>query len=149
MQHSHTKPSVLCVDDVPGVISALERELTLFGCKVFTATCGRQACDILERENIDVMITDASMPGMSGIQLLKRATIISPATMRIMLTAHCSNEEIVVPAVNEGEIYRLLAKPWTREMLFSAVAESLSLSLDEWTQRYGVPRIRMTPAQAA
>ncbi len=133
--HTH-KPTVLCVDDEQNILCALQRELTLFGCSVRTSLDPTAVERMLVEHEIDVLITDAAMPKMSGVQVLERAIDVSPGTARIMLTGHCDRVDIVVPAVNRGEIYRLVPKPWDRDDLRAAIAESMCLTLAEWHARY-------------
>ena len=136
MKHSTHKPTVLCVDDEQNVLSALQRELTLFGCVVRTTSDPTAVERMLMEHDVDVLITDASMPRMNGVQVLERAINASPGTARIMLTGHCDRVDIVVPAVNRGEIYRLVPKPWDRDDLRSAIAESMCMTVAEWEARY-------------
>ena len=136
-------PIVLCVDDDPHVLKALQRLLRDHKCRVLLATNGREALELLEREAIDVMICDAAMPGLSGVEVLCEAAIIAPATVRILLTAHCHRPEIVIPAINEGAVFRLFSKPWNDDKLRSAVAEALELSSTEQRRRESEARTRV------
>ena len=106
------RSTVLCVDDEPHVLTALERVLRRYGCQVLLAENGSDALDLLERERIEVLICDEAMPGMCGTEVLRQAKMISPQTARVLLTAHCNDEAVVIPAVNDGEIFRLISKPW-------------------------------------
>ncbi len=128
-------PTVLCVDDEHHVLNALDRVLHGYDCRVLLATDGWDALDLLEGEEIDVLICDAAMPGMNGLEVLREAATIAPATVRILLTAHCSNEQVVIPAVNEGEIFRLLSKPWDDGELRRIVADALGLEPKAWLEQ--------------
>jgi response regulator RpfG family c-di-GMP phosphodiesterase len=128
-------PTVLCVDDEPNVLAALHRVLHRHGCNVVTATTGPLALDILKSSPIEILICDEAMPEMRGIEVLRQAREISPSTVRILLTAHCQEPDVVIPAVNEGEIFRLLAKPWDDEGLIRTVREALGVEPGEWSSR--------------
>ncbi len=128
------QPTVLCVDDEENVLKALQRELQRYGCRVLTANNGKDGLDLLERENIQVLICDYAMPGMLGTEVLERAKEVSPGTMRILLSAHGCEPDVAIPAVNEGEIYRLLLKPWEEKDIQRVVADALGLEPKEWQQ---------------
>lgn len=104
---SHT---VLLVDDEPNVTEALKRALHRGPYMVLTANSARQALEMLEREPVDVIVSDEMMPGMLGSELLSVAYKQYPDTIRILLTGHV-NLEVALRAINEGHIYRFLIKP--------------------------------------
>ena len=128
------QPTVLCVDDEENVLKALQRELQRYGCRVLMANNGKDALDLLERQQIQVLICDYAMPGMLGTEVLERAKEVSPGTMRILLSAHGCDPDVAIPAVNEGEIYRLLLKPWEEKDIQRVVADALGLEPKEWQQ---------------
>ncbi len=129
---STPEPTVLCVDDEQYVLKALERMLARYGCRVLLANNAGEALDLLEREKIEVLICDEAMPGTRGIEVMRQAKAISPNTARILLTAHCCDEDVVIPAVNEGEVFRLLSKPWEDDEVQQVVADALGLEPKEW-----------------
>ena len=129
--------TVLCVDDEPHVLSALKRVLRTYGCRVLQAYDGSSALDILEREQVEVLICDEAMPGMCGTEVLRQAKTISPRTARVLLTAHCNDEAVVIPAVNEGEVFRLLSKPWEDRDIRRVVADARGLEPDQWRRAQG------------
>jgi response regulator RpfG family c-di-GMP phosphodiesterase len=88
----------------------------------------------LERQPIEVLICDYAMPGMLGTEVLERAKEVSPTTMRILLSAHGLEPGVAIPAVNEGEIYRLLLKPWEEQDIRCVVADALGREPKEWQQ---------------
>lgn len=121
------QPTVLCVDDDEYVLRSLERSLRRLGCRVLLAPSGSDALELLEQEHVDVLISDEAMPGLNGTEVLRLAKQISPATVRILLTAHCNHSEVVIPAINEGRIFRLLAKPWDNDEIRRIVYEALNM----------------------
>ena len=140
---SQRKPTVLCVDDEPNVLNSLERVLRKYGCDVVTADNGGKALDILETRQVEVLICDEAMPGMCGTDVLRQAKMISPQTARVLLTAHCNDEAVVIPAVNEGKIFRLLSKPWEDRDIRRAVADALGLEPDRWARQQERVRDRL------
>lgn len=118
------KPAILIVDDEPSVLSALRRLLHALPYHVLTAGSGAAALDVLATQEVDLIISDMRMPGMSGAELLSRAQALYPDIMRILLTGY-SEIEAVVQAVNEGGIYRYLNKPWDEHDLLLTIKQAL------------------------
>jgi two-component system response regulator HupR/HoxA len=109
---SGTHPySILIVDDEPAILESLS--LTLGeDYRVLTAPTGEEGLEILEREpGIALIIADQVLPSLSGVEFLERAVEINPAAIRIMLTGYADIRSLA-RAINEGRIYRYIAKPW-------------------------------------
>lgn len=104
------KPSLLFVDDEQQILFAL-RALFRQQYTIFTADNGREALNIIEKENIDIIVSDQRMPGMLGVELLKQVKEISPQTVRILLTGY-SDADTVINTINTGEVYKFIQKPW-------------------------------------
>ncbi len=106
------KHTILCVDDEIDNVEALER---LFRKKytVLKATSGQQALQLLDEHpgEVALIITDQRMPEMNGVDFLQKTLENYPDTVRILLTGY-TDLESVIAAVNEGQIYRYLTKPW-------------------------------------
>lgn len=105
-----TPATILLVDDEAAVRSGLSRALHDPCYRILEAEHPKAALKLLEREKVDVIITDFVMPGMSGLEFLKIVREQFPDTARIMLTGH-ADLDTAVRAIQEGEIYRFLAKP--------------------------------------
>ena len=120
------KRTVLCVDDEPGILSALKRNLRSSDVAVITATSGAQALEFMAELPIDLVISDMRMPGMDGAQLLERVCRDWPDTVRILLTGY-SDTAATILAVNRGRIFRYLQKPWDEQELTETVREGLEL----------------------
>jgi two-component system response regulator HupR/HoxA len=102
--------AILIVDDEPAILESLE--LTLGSdYRVFSAASGEEGLAILDREDIALIITDQVLPSMSGVEFLERAIERNPGAMRMMLTGYADIGSLT-RAVNEGRIYRYIAKPW-------------------------------------
>ena len=126
---------VLCIDDEPGMRQAIRRELSRIGCQVHCAENGVEGLEILGAMPIQLLICDAAMPGMSGVDVLMAAATISPETTRVLLTAHCANPEVVVPAINGARIYRLIAKPWPDGALRRLVMDIIGAHPRKWSEQ--------------
>jgi response regulator RpfG family c-di-GMP phosphodiesterase len=100
---------VLLVDDEPNVIAALKRDLRHRGYRILTASSGAEGLDLLARNKVDVIVSDQSMPGMSGVEFLRRAKDIYPESVRMILSGDV-DLPVAITAVNDGAISRLLLK---------------------------------------
>lgn len=117
-------PTVLLVDDEPHILSALKRVLRLEPCLVVTAGSGEEALGILARQPIALVLSDMRMPGMSGAELLAEARRCQPDTIRVLLTGYADMQS-TVQAINEGNIYRYIAKPWNDGEIVGVVRDVL------------------------
>jgi two-component system sensor histidine kinase/response regulator len=106
------KPTILCVDDENDNLDALER-LFRSRYKVLKADSGFKALEILDQypDPVAVILTDQRMPEMTGVELLSKTIEKHPDTVRMLLTGY-TDIQSVVEAVNAGQIYRYLTKPW-------------------------------------
>lgn len=106
------KHTILIVDDEIDNVEALERIFRL-KYKVLKATSGRQALEILDQhpDPVAAILTDQRMPEMLGSEFLGRTLEKFPDTTRLLLTGY-TDIESVISAVNSGQIYRYLTKPW-------------------------------------
>jgi two-component system, NtrC family, response regulator HupR/HoxA len=103
-------PTVLIVDDEPRVLDALEAILAA-EFRVLRAAGGEAALDFLRAAEVAVIVTDHRMPGMTGVELLRRSQDHAPDTMRVILTAY-TDVDSLMEAINTGRIYHFVSKPW-------------------------------------
>lgn len=102
---------ILIVDDDPRVLEALQRILTK-DYEVLLASSGREGIRLLSKHpDTHIILCDQRMPEMTGVAMLEKTLSIAPFTIRILLTAY-SDIEAVIAAINQGQIYRYLTKPW-------------------------------------
>ncbi len=100
----------LFVDDDPHILEALERSFHKESFRFLTADSGHTALELLAGNDVQVVISDEMMPGMSGTEFLKLVRKNYPNTIRMMLTGKADLES-AVQAINEGEVYRYFTKP--------------------------------------
>lgn len=118
---------VLFVDDEPSILRAIARLFDEEDFEVMTALSGPEGLQILERDQeIALVISDYRMPGMNGVQFLAEVCRRWPATVRLVLSGY-ADTGAVVDAVNEGQIYKFIAKPWKDEGLRQVILEGLAL----------------------
>ncbi|TWJ19456.1 HD domain-containing phosphohydrolase [Geobacter argillaceus] len=116
---------VLFVDDEEHILNSIRRvfddsELTL----LYTSS-PLQAIEICRSEDICVIVSDNMMPDMGGIDLLARLKAESPQTVKVLMTGY-ADLTIALQAINSGEVFRFLVKPWENELLVQTVSESLA-----------------------
>jgi FixJ family two-component response regulator len=118
---------ILCVDDEQSILDGFQRNLRQ-RFTVVTHTSGEEALKQIPSEGpFAVIVSDMRMPGMDGVHFLARAKDVSPDSVRIMLTGN-SDLSDAIKAVNEGNIFRFLAKP--------CPSETLLIALDAAVQQY-------------
>lgn len=115
---------ILLVDDDPRVTQALQRIFHHQHLDTFSATSAKEALGILEKQPIDVVISDESMPGMGGTEFLTIVRERYPHTIRMLLTGHASLDT-ATRAINEGHIARFLTKPCNPHELAITVRQAL------------------------
>lgn len=115
---------ILLVDDEPRVLSGLERVLSEEPYEILTAQSGPEALSTLAEIEIDVVVADHDMPGMTGTELLSKVYVDYPTTVRIMLTGKAT-VEVAIEAINSGAITQLLTKPCDPEELVLAIHQAL------------------------
>ena len=115
---------ILIVDDEEIVLIALRETLVRSGYLVSTASDPLPALEILQKEQFSVIISDQQMPSMTGLDFLTRAKQLQPDASRMLITAVLSLDTVIV-AVNRGEIYRFIIKPWLREELLVTVQNAV------------------------
>jgi len=118
---------ILCVDDEPNVLSALRRMFMLEGCTISIADSGAAALQAMANDRFDVIISDMQMPEMNGAQLLQQVREQWPDTMRLLLTGTADLANAVA-AINQGEIYRYISKPWNDDELLGVVKSAVELA---------------------
>ena len=120
-----TSRTLLVVDDEPRVLASLKEVLERQGFPVFAAPNPMHAISLLREREFAVVLSDHLMPGMSGMDLLVECQRLQPRATRVLITAMLSLPTLV-DAINKGEIYRFLAKPWLREELIATVRNAVN-----------------------
>ncbi len=116
LERTERPPRVLFVDDETLVLNALRRVMRPYRFDLMTATGGAAALALFAEHEIDLVVSDHDMPGMSGIELLRTIAERWPNTVRYMLTGKATLS-LALAAINEGEIHRFFTKPCCPEEL--------------------------------
>lgn len=115
---------ILCVDDEQNVLNAITRLLLDEDYTVLTARSGKEGLEILREAHVQLIIADYRMPGMNGIEFLREVREHWPDTIRIVLSGYADTGAIV-GAINEGQIYKFIPKPWNDDELKVAISNAL------------------------
>ncbi len=124
---------ILIVDDEPANLRTLAR-LFREDYEVLTAASGDEALVLLGQHDVALLITDQRMPGMTGIELLKKTVPLRPRMVRIILTGY-TDVDALVEAINCGQVYRYVAKPWNNDELRLTVKRALE-HFESFKQRH-------------
>lgn len=112
-------PTVLVVDDEPGVLESLA-DLLRKEFHVLGTTDPDEALSLLANEEVAVILSDQRMPKQTGAQLLAKASALSPDTIRVLLTGY-ADIEVVIQAVNDARVFYYLSKPWKNDSILDLV----------------------------
>lgn len=123
---------LLLVDDEPNILASLRRVFQRENYELLFAQSGSEALAIIEKQPVELIMTDFMMPGMNGSELLQEVRARWPQTIRIMLTGH-ANTDAVMGSVRDGAVYRFILKPWNDEDIRLTMA--LALEQYELIQR--------------
>lgn len=121
---------VLLVDDEENVLRSLKRVLRRETFEVVAVTSGEAALKILEDQRVDLIVSDARMPGLDGPTLLTRVRRRWPWIVRILLTGYADMTS-TIKAINDGQIYQYISKPWDDEELRTTIRQALAFQYSE------------------
>ncbi len=135
--------TVLLVDDDENVLRALARALRHQPFRIYTAHTADEAIDALKAHQVDVVVSDEHMPGMSGSRLLAWIAEHCPEVMRIVLTGRAT-AETAIRAINQGAVYHFFTKPCDPVQLAVVIRKAL-----EHKERREEERRRQSPGSQA
>ena len=124
-----TEDFVLFVDDEQNILNAVKRLFISDPVNVLTATTAREGMELLKSNTVSVIVSDNMMPGMNGIDFLTWTKTVTPDSVRILMTG-CADLHAAIEAINRGEVFRFVTKPWDDKELRQIVLDSIA--------RYGI-----------
>jgi response regulator RpfG family c-di-GMP phosphodiesterase len=113
------KIRILYVDDEENNLQAFKATFRR-DFKVFLAISAKEGEDILSREEIDLIITDQRMPEKTGVEFLESIIPTYPKPIRLLLTGY-TDIQAVIDAINKGQVYHYLTKPWEEDYLRTVI----------------------------
>jgi response regulator RpfG family c-di-GMP phosphodiesterase len=127
-------PRILFVDDEEHILKALRRHFLDEPYEIHTASSGREGLKMLEASPMDVVVSDFRMPEMDGGEFLRRVGQRWPETVRLVLSGY-ADITALISAINEGAIFKFIAKPWQDDELKGLVREAVHKHVDLTTTR--------------
>jgi signal transduction histidine kinase len=118
-KHRHT---VLVVDDEPDVVKSV-KDLLRLDYRVLGATSAAEGMELLHKEEIHVVMTDQRMPATTGVEFLKHVRGEAPEAVRLLFTGY-ADIHAVIDAINQGNVYRYITKPWDPDELQTIIREA-------------------------
>ena len=117
--------TVLFVDDEDKILSCLKRDIVEEPYHALFANSGQEALDILLKHEVHVIVTDMRMPNMDGLELIRIVKDKYPHIIRMILSGYTDTDTLLA-AVNLGEIFRFITKPWeSNEMLKTTIRQAI------------------------
>src|SRR5690606_39554911 len=116
---------VLYIDDEDNNLKSFRATLRK-DFKIFTAIDAEEGLRIAQEEEIHVVIADQRMPGLTGTEFFEKMVKVNPDPIRILLTGY-SDIASVIDAINKGEVYRFIDKPWNIEQIKNAIYNAADL----------------------
>ncbi|GGF17417.1 hybrid sensor histidine kinase/response regulator [Echinicola rosea] len=120
-----SKINVLYLDDEHNNLNSFKASLRR-DFKIFTALNADEGLVIAQNEDVHVVIADQRMPGMTGVEFFEKLVQIKPDPIRILLTGY-SDISSVIDAINKGEVYRFIDKPWNIEQIKNAITNAADI----------------------
>ena len=117
--------TVLFVDDEEKLLRSLKRGLLDEPYNTLFANSGKEALEILKNHQVHILVTDMRMPEMGGLELLRIVKEEYPPIVRMVLSGYTQITTLLT-AINQGEIYKFITKPWKLEEEFKpAIREAI------------------------
>lgn len=120
------KGKVLFVDDEKRVLNSM-RGLFRRDYELYLTTDGAEAVDLVAKHDIDVIVADQRMPGLTGVEVLGQVREVSPRTVRILLTGY-ADPKAIEGSINVGEVFRFLSKPCQPNLLRETVKMAIDVA---------------------
>ena len=118
------KPTILVVDDEPEMLRSIH-DLLRLDFQILPFERGSDALKTLALDDsISVILSDQRMPGLTGVELLRRAKEIRPEVTRLLFTGY-ADIRAVIDAINEGNVFRYLTKPWNLDEMQSIIRQAV------------------------
>ncbi|HEU5118614.1 MAG TPA: response regulator, partial [Isosphaeraceae bacterium] len=121
--NASARPTILVVDDEPEVLRSLH-DLLRRDYRVLTFERGPEALTALHEVDPPVVMTDQRMPQMTGVEFLRHVKRLRPDSTRLLFTGY-ADLKAVIDAINEGNVFRYITKPWDTEEMQTVVRQAV------------------------
>ncbi|MEN2280948.1 response regulator [Algoriphagus sp. SE2] len=119
------KIKILYVDDEENNLQAFKATFRR-DYKIFLAISANEARELLKNEEVDIIITDQRMPQETGVEFLESIIPIYPKPIRLLLTGY-TDIQAVIDAINKGQVYHYLTKPWEEDYLRTVIKNAFEI----------------------
>lgn len=119
------KIKILYVDDEENNLQAFKATFRR-DYKIFLAISAKEGREVLDKEEIDIIITDQRMPEETGVEFLESIIPIHPSPIRVLLTGY-TDIQAVIDAINKGQVYHYLTKPWEEDYLRTVIKNAFEI----------------------
>lgn len=127
---------ILFVDDEKEILTSIRRQLRKEQFSIEMCSSGKSAMELLQKQDIGIVVSDERMPEISGLDLMKKIKKLYPNTIRIILSGFADSQTII-DAINQGEIFRFISKPWSYEDLIKSLNEAIKKwEINQHNKRY-------------
>ncbi len=116
--------AIIALDDEPNILSAFQRLFFNESFQIFTTTDYKQALEVLDKENIKIVLSDQRMPDIDGVDFLKMVKERKPDVVRMLITGH-TDIKAAEDAINVGQVYSFINKPWNTDELKATISRAL------------------------
>ena len=134
------KPCLLVIDDEPDLVQSVQ-DLLRFDYRVLGATRASEGLRIMQGERVHIVMSDQRMPEMTGVELLRQVKEQHPDAIRLLFTAY-SDLNAVIDAINQGSVYRYIAKPWEAEDLKATLRQAYEFYRLQEERRFLVKEVQ-------
>ena len=124
-KHMDEEIKILCIDKDPKILKSLTRLFHEDPFSILTASTAAEGIELLSIDTVSVILSDNMLPGMTGIEFLELAKSISPDSIRILMTG-LADPDVAIDAINKGEIFKFIMKPWDNDELRRIVCDSIA-----------------------
>jgi len=124
-----TEPAkILWVDDEANILKSIRRLfMDMDTVEIIPCASGEEGLEVIRQHpDVQVVVSDYRMPGMNGVDFLRQVNEMHPETIRIVLSGYADTGS-VVGAINEGRIYKFIAKPWNDDELRVTISKAIEL----------------------
>lgn len=127
MDKTEQRPGILFVDDEPILCELVDNMLANQPYRLLTATSPEEGLSVLEKTPVDLVFSDYMMRNMDGLEFLHKVRERQPFATRIIVTGYAPMD-VFINAIKNGEISRIMHKPWDREEFLKVISDSISAS---------------------
>jgi signal transduction histidine kinase len=140
-----SKPCLLVVDDEPDLVQSV-KDLLRFDYRVLGATRASEGLRIMDKEPVQIVMSDQRMPEMTGVEFLGSIKQSHPDAVRLLFTAY-ADLNAVIDAINQGHVYRYISKPWIPDELRAVLRQALEYHQLQVERKRLLDEVRRTNAQ--